>query len=188
LGDGRYESAAAAFESAGALFRQAESWSRTARERPAERIAVVPPAREPTTLPAPVRPAPIAAPTAAVEEPRPAPVKAAEPARRSEEERVRDAVALYVQAQNTLDIALYNRVYPSLDRPRIQKAFESLRSQTLQLEIDRIDVGQDGKRAEVIGHEKRLAIPRVGSEQSHTGPVRIQLEKIGGAWVIVGLR
>jgi len=188
LGDGRYEGAAAAFESADALFRQAESWSRTAPQRPAERAAAMPPVREPTSVPAPVRPAPIIAPTIAAEEPRPAPVKAAEPARRSEEERVRDAVALYVQAQNALDVALYARVYPSLDRARVQRAFESLRSQTLQLEIDRIDVGQDGKRAEVSGHEKRLAIPRVGGEQSHSGPVRIQLEKIGGAWVIVGLR
>ena len=49
-------------------------------------------------------------------------------------------------------------------------------------------VEPEGRRAEVSGHEKRLAVPRVGSEQSHSGPVRIQLEKIGGAWVIVGLR
>ena len=136
-------------------------------------------------------PQPISAPTAAVEEPKPAPaVKGGEPPvkTRSEEEKVRDAVALYVQAQNTLDVALYARVYPSLGHTRIQRAFESLRSQTLQLEIDRIDVEPEGRRAEVSGHEKRLAIPRVGSEQSHSGPLRIHLEKIGGAWVIVGLR
>ncbi|HEX9304393.1 MAG TPA: serine/threonine-protein kinase [Thermoanaerobaculia bacterium] len=191
LGDGRYESAAASFDSAAALFRQAESWSRTAPQRPAERVASLPPpvaAKEPTVASEPPRPIPSVVP--AVPEPKPPPAKPLEsPARaRSEEDRVREAVALYVQAQNTLDIALYARVYPSLGRPRIQKAFESLRSQTLQLEIDRIDVEPEGRRAEVSGHERRLAIPRVGSEQSHSGPVRILLEKIGGAWVIVGLR
>ena len=190
LGDGRLEAAAASLDSAAALFRQAESWSRTAPERPAARVAALPPVREPPVPTAAPRPAPMTAPTAAVVEPKPAAVKAAEqPARtRSEEEKVRDAVALYVQAQNTLDVALYARVYPSLDRPRVQRAFESLRSQTLQLDVDRIDIGSDGRRAEVSGHEKRLAIPRIGSEQSHSGVVRIQLEKTGGAWVIVGLR
>src|SRR5207253_913922 len=102
LGDGRLEAAAASLDSAAALFRQAESWSRTAPERPAARVAALPPVREP--------PVPTAAPP-------PAP-----------------------------------------------------------------------RRAEVSGHEKRLAIPRIGSEQSHSGVVRIQLEKTGGAWVIVGLR
>ncbi|HEX9287870.1 MAG TPA: protein kinase, partial [Thermoanaerobaculia bacterium] len=120
LGDGRYEAAAASFEYAAALFRQAESWSRTAPQRPAERVAVVPPTREPTVTPASSRLQPVAAPTAAAEEPKPAPARVVEPPARSrsEEDRVRDAVALYVQAQNALDVALYARVYPDLSGER----------------------------------------------------------------------
>jgi serine/threonine-protein kinase len=188
LGDARYEGAAAAFESAGALFRQAESWSRTARERPAERVAAIPPVREPTVPPAAARPAPSVAPTAAAEEPRPAPVKAAEPARRSEEEKVRDAVTLYVQAQNALDVALYARVYPELAGERrrmVEVAFGSLKSQTLELNIRKVTV--EGSHATVSGYERRLAVPRVGAEQRDARERVLHLEKRGESWVITSL-
>jgi serine/threonine-protein kinase len=188
LGDGRYESAAASFDYAAALFRQAESWSRTAPQRPAERVAAMPPVREPTVPTASARPAPIAAPTAAAEEPKPAPVKAAEPVRRSEEEKVRDAVALYVQAQNALDVALYARVYPELagDRRRmVEAAFGSLKSQTLELNIRTVTV--EGSHATVSGYERRLAVPRVGAEQRDARERVLHLEKRGESWVITSL-
>jgi len=188
LGDGRYEGAAAAFESAGALFRQAESWSRTAPQRPAERVAAMPPVREPTVPPAAVHAAPIIAPTIAAEEPRPAPVKAAEPARRSEEEKVRDAVALYVQAQNALDVALYARVYPELAGERrrmVEAAFGSLKSQTLELNIRKVTV--EGSQATVSGYERRLAVPRVGAEQHDARERVLHMEKRGESWVITSL-
>jgi serine/threonine protein kinase len=188
FGDGRYEAAAAAFDSAAALFRQAESWSRTAPQRPAERVAAMPPVREPTVPPAAVRPAPIAAPTAAAEEPRPSPVKAAEPARRSEEEKVRDAVALYVQAQNALDVALYARVYPELAGERrrmVEAAFGSLKSQTLELNIRKVTI--EGSHATVSGFERRLAVPRIGAEQRDARERVLHLEKRGEAWVITSL-
>ncbi|HEY3172828.1 MAG TPA: serine/threonine-protein kinase [Thermoanaerobaculia bacterium] len=191
LGDGRYEAAAASFDYAAALFRQAESWSRTAPQRPAERVASLPPpVREPTSLPASARPAPIAAPTAAVEEPKPAPTKVAEPPAktRSEEDRVRDAVALYVQAQNGLDVALYARVYPGLSGERrrmVEAAFGSLKSQTLELNIRKVTV--DGSHATVSGYERRLAVPRVGAEQRDARERVLYLEKRGEGWVITSL-
>ncbi len=192
-GDGRYDAAAASFENATALFRQAESWSRTALTRQPERVAAIPPVREPTVAaaPPPAKPAAAVVPTAVPEEPKPAPVKPAETAARvrSEEDRVRDAVALYVQAQNSLDVALYARVYPSLAGARrrmVEEAFGNLKSQTLELEIRKVSV--DGSHATVSGFERRLAVPRVGGEQRDARERDIRLEKRGDGWVITELR
>lgn len=187
FGAGRFEPALSAFDSATALFRQAESWSRTAPRRPPERAAAIQPAAQPTVPP---RPAPILAPTAEPQEARPAPVRPPEPAARtkSEEERVRDAVSLYVEAQNSLDVGLYARVYPALTGERrrlVENAFASLKSQTLELDIQRVSIS--GSRAEVFAYERRVAVPRVGGEQRDARERRIVLEKRGDGWVITGL-
>jgi serine/threonine-protein kinase len=185
LGSGEYGDATASFATATALFRQAESWSRSAPSRPVERVASVP-----TREPAPEAPRP--APTAAVviAEPRPAPVKPTEaPKGRSEEDRVREAVARYVEAQNSLDVALYARVYPALAGERrrmVEQAFANLKSQTLELDVQRVEV--NGSRAKVSGFERRLAIPRIGSEQRDARVRTIHLEKQGDGWVITELR
>ena len=199
----RYDAAAASFDNAAALFRQAESWSRTAPARPAERVAAAPPvreaeavretAREPVreaTSPPPPRPA-SAAPTAVAEEAKPAVARPVEPPPRlrSEEERVREAVASYVQAQNSLDVGLYARVYPSLvgERRRlVEEAFSNLKSQTLELEIGKVSV--EGSHATVSGYERRLAVPKIGGEQRDARERTIRLEKRGEAWVITELR
>jgi serine/threonine-protein kinase len=185
LESGRYDTALTSFESATALFRQAESWSKTAPVRPAERVAVIPPTREP--VPEPARPVPTAA--IAPPEPRPAPVKPTEPKTRSEEERVRESVALYVEAQNSLDVGLYARAYPGLAGTRrrmVEEAFANLKSQTLELDIQRIEI--TGSRAQVVGYERRLAVPRVGSEQRDARQRIIHLERRGDGWVITELR
>jgi serine/threonine protein kinase len=189
-GDQHFDAAASAFDNAAALFHQAESWSRTAPVRPAERVAALPPVREPTAAPPPARPAAVV-PTAVLEEPNPAPVRPAEPAARvrSEEDRVREAVALYVQAQNALDVGLYARVYPALAGERrrlIEEAFANLKSQTLELDIRKVSL--DGSRATVSGYERRIAVARVGGEQRDARERTIRLEKRGDAWVITELR
>jgi eukaryotic-like serine/threonine-protein kinase len=186
LGSGSDAAALASFDSAAALFRQAASWSRSAPPRPVERVASLP-TREPA--PEPTRPAPTAA-AVVPPEPRPAPARPAEPPKgRSEEEKVRDAVARYVEAQNSLDVSLYARIYPALAGERrrmVEQAFANLKSQTLELEIQRVEV--TGSRATVTGFERRLAIPRVGSEQRDARARTIQLEKRGDTWVITELR
>ena len=190
-GDRQFDAAASAFDNAAALFRQAESWSRTAPARPPERVAALPPVREPTAAPPPVRPAAPAVPTADLEEPKPAPVRPAEPAARtrSEEDRIREAVALYVQAQNALDVGLYARVYPALSGERrrlVEEAFGNLKSQTLELDIRKVSL--DGSRATVSGYERRIAVARVGGEQRDARERLIRLEKRGEGWVITELR
>jgi serine/threonine-protein kinase len=185
LGSGEFGDAIASFATATALFRQAESWSRSAPSRPVERAPSVP-TREPS--PEPPRPAPTAA--VVIAEPRPAPVKPTEPPKgRSEEDRVREAVGRYVEAQNSLDVALYARVYPALAGERrrmVEQAFANLKSQTLELDVQRVEI--DGSRAMVSGFERRLAIPRIGSEQRDARVRTIHLEKRGDGWVITELR
>jgi hypothetical protein len=108
---------------------------------------------------------------------------------RSEEEKVREAVALYVQAQTSLDVGLYARVYPGLTGERrrmVESAFGNLKSQTLELDIQRVEI--TGTRAQVTGYERRLAVPRIGSEQRDARERVIHLEKRGDGWVITGLR
>ena len=190
FGDGKLESAAAAFESATALFRQAEIRSRSAERQSPERIAAAEPVPQPTAAPPRPTPVPVPQPTAEPREVRAAPVRPQEPAIRSksEEEKVRDAVAFYVEAQNSLDVALYARVYPALAGERrrmVENAFASLKSQSLELDIQKVSIS--GSHAEVIGYERRVATPRVGGEQRDARARRISLEKRGDAWVITGL-
>ena len=143
----------------------------------------------PPTVAAP-RAAPVPAPTVQPEEARPAPVRPPEPAvrTRSEEEKVRDALSQYVEAQNALDVGLYARVYPALTGERrrlVENAFASLKSQTLELDVQRISIS--GSRAEVSAYERRVAVPRVGGEQRDARERRFVLEKRGESWVITGL-
>ena len=187
LGSKRYGPAVAAFESATALFRQAESWSRSAPVRSSQRVASIPPTRAPA--PEPTRPVPTAVVVAAEPPPRPTPRPTEPPRGRSEEDRVRDAIAQYVEAQNSLDVAMYARIYPSLSGERrrtVESAFANLRSQSLELDVQRIEV--TGSRARVTGYERRLAVPRVGSEQRDARERTIELEKRGDSWVITSLR
>jgi hypothetical protein len=147
------------------------------------------PVREPTSPPPP-RPASVV-PTAVAEEAKPAVARPVEPPPRlrSEEERVREAVASYVQAQNSLDVGLYARVYPSLvgeRRRMVEEAFGNLKSQTLELEIGKVSV--EGSHATVTGYERRLAVPKIGGEQRDARERTIRLEKRGEAWVITELR
>jgi hypothetical protein len=185
---GEFAAAEAAFEAAAAGYGQAETWARNALERrptAIERIAVGP------TLPSP-RSEPTRLPTSAslpTEPPRPTP-RPAETARPAltEEDRVRETIRRYVTAQNTLDVDLYASVYPALQgerRAMVASAFSNLRSQTLEFDIQRIEV--NGPQATVRGFERRLAVPRIGSEQRDSRERILRLEKRGEGWVITSL-
>jgi serine/threonine-protein kinase len=137
------------------------------------------------TRPAPAVPAPAsgavaappAAPTSGV------PAKAAA----TENDRIREAVHRYERAQSTLDADLYKRVFPTVDQDRIAHAFASLSSQSVELEVRRIQISPDGSRADVFGFERRTAVPRAGSEQRIQADRVLHMEKQGDAWVITRL-
>jgi serine/threonine-protein kinase len=181
-GRGELAAAAESFAEAERLYRQAESEAKTAAlaesaptAAPAPTlVARVEPTRAPTPFPAPTPVPPTARP--AVPAPPPAP---------SEEDRVRETLAQYRQSQNSLDVALYARVYPAISgatRARVEEAYRNLRSQTLELDIQSVEV--TGNRATARVFETRTAVPRIGAEQRDQRNRVIRLEKRGESWVI----
>jgi serine/threonine-protein kinase len=194
LARGEFAAARAAFDAGRDSFKQAEEWVRAhpaERPPPPERIAALPeptlhkpsPAAAAAVLPTTV-PAPVRAPTAV-----PPPAEAARGGERvTEEDRIRETIHRYERAQSTLDADLYARVYPSIDKARVREAFNQLRSQTLELEIQKIELSPGGATAVVRGLEKRTASPQAGIEQRATNPRLITLEKRGDTWVIVKLQ
>jgi serine/threonine-protein kinase len=151
-------------------------------ERPAAPAAApIPPAVMTTAVAAP------SPPTSIVEPMRPTPPPTVRPVP-TEADRIRDTVRLYETAQNTLNVDLYVRVFPGVDRERIAQAFSSFRSQSVQFEIRRIEMGPQGSSAQVFGHETRVAVPKAGNDLRVTADRVLQLEKRGDAWVIVSVR
>jgi serine/threonine-protein kinase len=145
--------------------------------RPSPLPESVPPPR-PAPPTAPERPAAVPPATAATSPSAPAP---------TENDRIRDTIRRYEKAQSTLDAGLYARIFPSVDRERIERAFQSLSSQSVELEIRKIQIDPSGTRARVEGYEKRTAVPRAGTEQRVTADRVLELEKRADGWVILRL-
>jgi len=142
-----------------------------------------PAAAEPTRVPA----AAAAAPAVPPPPPAAAPVATAARPAATENDRIREALHRYERAQSTLDADLYSRVFPSVDRDRIAHAFASLQSQSVELEVRRIQLSPDGTKADVFAFERRTAVPRAGSEQRIQADRVLHMEKQGDAWVITRL-
>ncbi len=167
--------AVASFEAA-----QSEVEQRNARKAAAAPTAPVIPRPEPTRAPTAV--AVVIPPTAPVV-PRPEPTRPAN----NDQERIREAIRRYEKAQSSLDADLYASVFPAIDRARIRAAFAGLRSQSVEISIQRIEIAPNGASAVVRGYEVRTAVPRVGNEQHIEGDRVISLEKRGDGWVITRL-
>jgi len=116
------------------------------------------------------------------------PTSAPPAAAASDQDRIRDLLKRYERAQSTLDAELYARVFPGADSARVRSAFESFTSQSVTLDQIRIDVQPGATRAVAHVHERRVAVPRVGSEQRVEGERTIQLKKEGDTWVIASLQ
>jgi serine/threonine-protein kinase len=166
---------------------------------PTPRRAVEPPVVVPTVPPPASTPiAQLAATQRAVAAPAPPPpaveaprVTTAPPTPRpavTDADRIRETIRLYETAQDTLDADLYLRVFPGVDRSRIEQAFSSFRSQSVEFEIRRIEMGPQGNSAQVYGSETRVAVPKAGNDLRISAERVVQLEKRGDAWVIVAVR
>src|SRR5262249_27228893 len=107
------------------------------------------------------------------------------PAPPTENDRLRDTIRRYEKAQSTLDAELYARIFPSVDRARIDRAFQSLSSQSVEFEVRKIQTDPSGTKARVDGYEKRSAVPRAGTEQRVSADRVLELEKRADGWVIV---
>lgn len=186
---GKFSAARAAFEKSAESFAAAEaaaaqvSATQVLATRPSAPTAAPPP---PTPRPEPTRAAVAAAP---IEEPAPSipasPVKAGP----SEQDRIREVLKEYERAHNTLNVDLYARVFPSFvnqQRQNLDRAWQGLRSQHLELEIRQLDVNRG--QAVVRAYQRLTAVPQAGTEQHDAREVVLRLEKRGESWVITERR
>jgi hypothetical protein len=185
LAKGQPAAALAAFDASRDSFDRSEQWSRShppVRATAPEKIAA---AAEPTPRREALAPPTAAPPPARVPPPAEAASRPAE--RATDEDRIREAIRRYEKAQSSLDPDLYAAVFPGVDKARVRAAFGDLRSQTLEFEIQRIEHSPGASTAQVRGLEKRVAVPRVGSEQHLSTNRLLTLEKRGDSWVITNL-
>jgi serine/threonine-protein kinase len=168
--------------------RREPTRARPPTQRP--QVAIAPPyptVPAPAATPVAMLPA-TAPPAAAIEAPRSSPLAPTPRPAPTESDRIRETIRLYETAQDNLDAALYVRVFPGVDRGRIEQAFSSFRSQSVEFEIRRIEIAPQGNTAQVFGFETRVAVPKAGNDLRVTADRVVQLEKRGDAWVIVSVR
>lgn len=119
----------------------------------------------------------------------PAVIAAAEPApmQPPPEPLVRSALARYAKAYNDLDVDAAERVWPSVNRSALERAFDSLASQRVSLGECRIDVDGDSARASCAGSATWR--PKVGGgERTDERSWIFDLEKSAAGWRIVNAR
>jgi hypothetical protein len=116
----------------------------------------------------------------------PGPEPPAPAAKGSDDEgRVRNVIALYEQALEGLDVDRYARIWVSLDpaaQRRLKSSFSDLRSQTVDVQIQNIEVG--GSSASVQLREKRTLSFKAGPGQSLDREMTMHLVKREDRWLI----
>ncbi len=175
-GDERH--AVASYEDAAATFDRAVTAAKNDRARleleaAARRSPVPVPVATATQPPVVVSPLP--------------PVTTPPPAKSSsDEERIRQVITRFIEAQESLNADLYIQVFPTASRARVATSFAQLRGQKLVLEITSIQV--TGDRATVRASESRTIFPKVGTDQHFNRATTIALDKTGDTWVISRLK
>ena len=190
---GNWERAREGFEAAAGDYTGATSWIASHPRKataPPERVAA---ASEPAIAPsAAARPeaAPTLPPAPSTVPPRAPTSPPTEPARAlpTDADRIRAVLHEFERAQNTLDLDLYARLYPSLSptqRQNLERAWQGLSKQQVDLEIRQVDV--KGSHAVARVFQRLVAVPRIGSELRDARERTLQLEKRGETWLITGL-
>ena len=156
-------------------------------------LSTPPPVTPPPPSPAPLTPAaaittePLDAAAVATSAPAasvPAPVGSAG----GGEQEVRGTLDRYAAAYNDLDARAAERVWPSVNRVALSRAFEGLASQRVSLGDCRIDVNGTGARASCAG--SATWAPKVGDGTPRTEARRwtFDLARHGDSWQIVSAR
>ncbi len=100
---------------------------------------------------------------------------------------VRGALAGYAKAYSNLDVDAAQRIWPSVDRDGLARAFESLASQRVSLGDCRIQVDGSAARARCAGSATWR--PKVGGgERTDRRSWTFELEKAPAGWQIVSAR
>lgn len=106
----------------------------------------------------------------------------------SDEALVRSMLERYRGAYERLDASAALQVWPSLDERRLARAFSTLKSQTLDFDDCRIDVG--GARGVAYCRGRTTYVGRVGKREPETQNRRwtFQIQKMGDSWAIDSVR
>ena len=141
----------------------------------------------PISVPAPTEPVPV--PTVVATTGASLPTAAAEtaPPQPPQEALIRAVLARYAEAYDDLDVAAAERVWPSVNRSALTRAFEALEWQQVSLGQCSIQVDGNAARASCAGHAAWT--PKVGGRE-HNDARRwtFDLEKSAGGWLIRNAR
>jgi ketosteroid isomerase-like protein len=106
-----------------------------------------------------------------------------------EMEAVAQLLAEYADAYSALDAASVARIFPGIDERALQRAFDALRSQVIEVRDVRITFDAEGPGARVLLTWVVDAVPRAGAPIHAQLPVTLRLSKTpGGEWTIVERR
>lgn len=135
--------------------------------------------------PAPLPPPPLAAASSPVV---PVPSNTA-PIQPPPEALVRGTLARYAKAYDDLDVDAAERVWPSVNRSALSRAFDSLAAQHVSLGDCRIQIDGDGTGARATCLGSATWTPRVGGRDHTDGRSwSFDLAKSAAGWVIVNAR
>ena len=128
---------------------------------------------------APIPPPPAASPARA-----PAPAASNIPTRSDDTQLVRELLQRYRSAYQELSAAHARAIWPAVNEPALQRAFEGLESQTLT--FNTCDVQLRGGSATATCRGTAEYVPKVGSREPHVEPRvwNFTLQKTGEAWQI----
>ena len=109
------------------------------------------------------------------------------PVQPPQEPLIRSALARYAKAYTELDVDAAERVWPSVNRSALARAFDRLQAQRVSLGACRIEV--DGNAAHASCAGAATWTPKVGGgERTDARRWNFDLEKSGAGWQIVNAR
>jgi hypothetical protein len=103
-----------------------------------------------------------------------------------QESLVRSAIARYAEAYSDLDVAAVERVWPTVNRDALTRAFDSLESQQVTLADCRVQL--DGNTARATCQGSARWTPKVGREETNERNWAFDLEKSADGWQITSAR
>jgi hypothetical protein len=105
-----------------------------------------------------------------------------------DEDHIRAALTRWRTAYSELDARAAREVWPSVDAPALERAFQALKSQDLR--FDRCDLTVNGGSAQAACRGRAVYVPRVGNQSPKAAPREwtFELKKLDERWTIASAR
>ncbi|HEV8629999.1 MAG TPA: hypothetical protein VGV61_06750, partial [Thermoanaerobaculia bacterium] len=137
------------------------------------------------SAPQPTVAAPPPPPAEAARPPEPRPSERSAPAE-DEGTGVRDAIARYQRASESLDAAAVQAVWPNVDVAGLRRGFAN--AESLHMTVSGCEVKVQGDAATAVCQRQQRMQPKVGRALSSSQKVRFRLHRGGGtSWLIDGI-